>query len=263
MGSDLAAFQDAFARALLVPHADIGSMASIDRLAAQPGFAVYRNTVLKGCVDALQANYPTVARLVGDEWFRAAAAEFVRDALPPHPTLLDYGADFAEFLSSFAPAAELPYLVDVARLDRLWSEAHVAADAPVLDPARVAALDPRDMAQVRIRLHAAARWRWFERSPIYSIWSRNRAGNGEIGELDWQGEGALLTRPLGEVLHCPLHQAGAVFLDACARRQSIEDAVTAALDVDEHADFSALISQLLQAGVFSGLESDDHKESPR
>ena len=28
-------------------------------------FAVYRNTVLKGCIDALQANYPTVGQLVG------------------------------------------------------------------------------------------------------------------------------------------------------------------------------------------------------
>ena len=36
-------------------------------LAAQPAFAVYRNTVMKGCVDALEANFPTVARLVGEE----------------------------------------------------------------------------------------------------------------------------------------------------------------------------------------------------
>jgi hypothetical protein len=36
-------------------------------------FKVYRNTVLKGCVDALAANFPTVLRLVGEDWFRAAA----------------------------------------------------------------------------------------------------------------------------------------------------------------------------------------------
>ena len=41
------------------------------------GIAVYRNTSIKGRIDALEANYPTVSRLVGTEWFRAAAREFV------------------------------------------------------------------------------------------------------------------------------------------------------------------------------------------
>jgi len=258
--SNLAAFQDAFARALLAPQHVAGTDATIDRLAAQPGFAVYRNTVMKGCIDALQANYPAVARLVGEEWFRAAAAVFAHHALPQHPTLLDYGAPFAEFLESFAPAAELPYLADVARLDRLWSEAHVAADAPVLDPAAVAALGEPQMRQARLVPHPTARWRWFEQAPIYAIWSRNRACDGEIGELAWRGEGALLTRPFGEVLHCPLGRAGAAFLDACAGGESIHGAVVVALDVDEHADFSALISQLLAAGAFSALGRRDNGE---
>jgi len=263
MTGQLAEFQDSFARALLAADPVVGADAAIGRLAAQPGFAVYRNTVLKGCIDALQANYPAVARLVGEQWFRAAAAVLARDALPAHPTLLVYGAGFADFLASFAPAAELPYLADVARLDRLWSEAHVAADAPVLDPAAVAALGPQEMANVRLRLHPAARWRWFEQAPIYSIWSRNRAGDAELGELAWHGEGALLARPFGEVLHCPLERAGSAFLDACARGESIHEAVIAALDVDEHADLSTLISQLLHAGVFSGLAPGINEESPR
>ncbi|MFL6719025.1 MAG: DNA-binding domain-containing protein, partial [Burkholderiaceae bacterium] len=38
-----------------------------------PGLAVYRNTVVKGWVDALQANYPAACRLVGEPFFRQAA----------------------------------------------------------------------------------------------------------------------------------------------------------------------------------------------
>ena len=188
--SALSAYQDAFARALLAPDAACDNPLISD-LTAQPGFAVYRNTVLKGCIDALQANTPAVSRLVGDEWFRAAAAVFARETLPSHPTLLDYGAGFADFLAAFPPAAELPYLADVARLDRLWSLAHVAADAPLLDPALLAALPPAEMARRRLRLHPAAHWRWSDEAPIGSIWSRSREGDGTIGELDWRGEGAL------------------------------------------------------------------------
>ena len=260
MGGALAKFQDAFSRALLASEPAAGGGPMIDGLVEQPGFAVYRNTVLKGCIDALQANYPAVARLVGAEWFRAAAAVFARDSLPAHPTLLDYGAGFAEFLASFAPAAELPYLAEVARLDRLWSEAHVAADAAVLDPAAVAALGPQQLASARLRPHPAARWLVSKHAPVYSIWSRNRAGAAEIGELEWRGEGALLTRPHGEVLHAPLDRAGIALLDACMRGESVSDAVIGVLDADEHADLSALIRQLLQAGAFTGLEACPPKE---
>ncbi len=262
MASQLSAYQDAFARALVAPDA-AADEPLVAGLTAQPGFAVYRNTVMKGCIDALAANYPAVARLVGEEWFRAAAAVFARESLPSHPTLLDYGEDFADFLAAFAPAAELPYLAGVARLDRLWSEAHVAADAPLLDPARLAALAPREMAPLRLRLHPAAGWRWFDEAPIYSIWSRSRDGDGTIGELDWQGEGALLTRPFAEVRHRPLGRAGVAFLDACAEGERIEGAVQAALEVEPGADLSALVHQLLDAGAFSALESGVLEEPSR
>lgn len=260
--SALSAYQDAFARALVAPEAASDDPAVAD-LAAQPGFAVYRNTVMKGCIDALQANYPAVARLVGDEWFRAAAAVFARESLPSHPTLVDYGEGFADFLAAFPPAADLPYLADVARLDRLWSLAHVAADAPPLDPALLAALAPHELAHRRLRLHPAAHWRWFDDAPIGSIWRRSREGDGTIGELAWRGEGVLLTRPFDEVRHAPLGRDGVAFLDACACGDSIERAALAALDALPGADLSALVHQLLDAGAFSGLDSGAEEEPSR
>lgn len=152
-------FHERFVRTLLDPE-----------LPAPPAFAVYRNTVLKGWIDALQANYPTVARLVGDEWFRAAALRFAREHPPRVPMLVEYGEGFSVFLESFPPAAELPYLPAVARLDRFWTECHMAPDEP-----------------------PPVRWAWFE-LPAYSIWSRTRAGDTDLGDVEWRAEGALLTR---------------------------------------------------------------------
>ena len=172
-------FQDEFARALLVEDcAAAGIAPEIARLAAQPAFAVYRNTVMKGCIDALQANYPSIARLVGEEWFRAAAALYARSNLPRHPTLADYGADFVGFLAAFAPAADLPYLPGVARLDRFWTESHTARDEPPLDAAAVARLAPDELARTVLRPHASARWAWFDAQPIVTIWRRNRYPDG-------------------------------------------------------------------------------------
>jgi hypothetical protein len=256
-------YHRAFTRALLA-DGPLSAAPSIARLVEQPGFAVYRNTVLKGCIDALQANFPAVARLVGVEWFRAAAAVYARQHLPRVPTLLTYGESFPAFLAQFEPAAELPYLADVARVDRLWIEAHVAADDDVLPPAALAHLAPHDMARIGLRLHPATRWFWSGECPVATLWQRNRDAVAADGDaIEWRAEGVLLTRPGGAVLQEQLPEEGAALLTAFARDASIEEAVTAALAVNPAADLAALINQLLQAGAFNGLHAlADREASP-
>ena len=251
----LARFQDDFAHALLAPAGSLATTIppAMAALAAQPAFAVYRNTVMKGCIDALQANYPAVARLVGEEWFRAAAAIHVREALPADPTLLRYGAAFADFLARFEPAAELPYLPGVARLDRYWTEAHAAPDADVLDPAAVAGVAPEALPGTVLHPHPAARWMWFPDAPIYTIWSRNRNDEALDDNLDWRPEGALLTRPRDTVEWIALDAAGCAFLDACAAGRTLAAAADAVLEVQGNADLTRLMSRLLAAGTFSGM----------
>lgn len=248
----LARFQDDFASALLARDG-IPSPALV-ALTAQPAFAVYRNTVMKGCIDALQANYPVINRLVGEEWLHAAAAIYVRDALPAQSTLLHYGADFADFLARFEPAAELPYLPGVARLDRFWTEAHAAASAEILNPAAITQLTPGNFINARLQPHAAARWAWFADAPIYTIWSRNRSDDVVDDDIDWQAEGALLTRPLDAVQWRGLDRAGCAFLDACSAGATVAGAAQAALEAQDNVDLGRLMAGLLEAGTFSRLD---------
>lgn len=273
MGSPrrLEQFQDAFAKALLGVEPSGEGREAIARLVAQPGFAVYRNTVVKGCIDALQANYPSVARLVGEEWFRAAAAIYVRQALPKHPTLADYGEGFADFLAGFPPAAELQYLASVARLDRFWTEAHIAPDEAPIEPAAIARLDLEELARVVVRPHTSGRWVWFEEQPIVSIWRRNRRLKGDANadddapDLVWQGEGVLVVRPVGPVESIDLDRGGCVFLDACAGGQTLAEAAAASLAVDPVVDLAQLMARLLEAGAFGRLDlvDDEPKETTR
>jgi hypothetical protein len=247
----LAAFQAAFIDELFAAPGESGGA-----YAAQPAFAVYRNTVLRGCIDALQANYPAVARLVGEAWFRAAAAVFARIHAPSQPMLIDYGEDFAAFLARFEPAAALPYLPAVAQLDRLWTEAHLAADAPVLDAGDVAAWSSAAsdrLETLRLAPHPAARWRWFDDLPALAIWQRGRGAvdiTGRDDDLDWQGEGALLTRPAGAVQVQPLSPAGVALLDACASGARLGEALEAAVGRAGLQPLGGLLSSLVVAGAF-------------
>jgi hypothetical protein len=262
MSSTLTDFQDAFCTAIAAPEADpAGDLRS---LVAQPGFAIHRNTVAKGCIDALAANYPTVAKLVGEEWLRGAAALFSRANLPRHPALVLYGEDFPDFLAGFAPAAQLPYLADVARIDRLWTEAHTAADAQALDPRRLATLPAPELGRAVLVPHPAARWGYFPAHPAYTIWRDNREERGQQGTPAWKGEGTLLTRPQGDVIWHALDEAGVAFLDACADGHCVGEAAARALAACPDADLGELMSVLARSGAFTdlALPRNPTKEDP-
>lgn len=246
MKPDLARFQSAFADALFAPPDPQGPLAA---LTSQPAFAVYRNTVMKGCVDALEANFPSVARLVGTEWFRAAAALYAAAEPPDDARLLRYGSGFPDFLEAFEPARELPYLPGVARLDRGWTEVHAAPDAIAPDADVLATLSPAALGATRVAPHPAARWRWFADQPVFSIWSRNRGESADDGDIEWQGEGALLTRSHGAVIWRAASAADCAFLAACAGGAPLADAAAAALAVQPDVDLAGLLAQLLRAGA--------------
>jgi hypothetical protein len=248
--SELARFQDDLARTLL---GDPAPAAWGSRSAIEHGLAVYRNTATKGAIDALEASFPTVVRLVGKEWFRASAHTYWLEAPPSTPVLADYGEGYPAFLERFGPARDISYLASVARIDRMWTEAHFAADAAVLSPAAVAAADAKGVQASHLRLHPSVRIAWFD-EPAPSIWRLNRspAPAPEPVEIEWRGEGALLTRPLGAVEMRILDRSGFAFLGCCAAGGSLGACAVAALAADPQAPLQAHIPAFFAAGVFSG-----------
>ena len=220
-----------------------------------PAFAVYRNTVLKGCVDALQANYPAVARLVGDDWFHSAATLYARAHPPADGRLVLYGADFADFLARMEATHQLPYLAPVARLDRMWILSHVAADAAPALPQHITSLPAEALATLKLAPHPAAQWAWFDGIPARTLWCSNRsdahpeADPQPPGDLVWRGEGALLTRPALQVQWAPASLGSISFLDACAQGALLLDAAQAASEAEPGLDLSRLMAQLLGAGA--------------
>jgi hypothetical protein len=167
-----------------------------DGLAPEDRLSIHRNNVTASLVKALEASFPVSLRLVGRDFFRAAAAGFVRKSPPRAPCLSLYGGGFPDFLQGFGPARKLPYLPDVARLEWARIEASTAADASVLAASHLSGLPEAELGALRLPPHPAARL-LVSRHPIYTIWSRNQP--------DWEGplalppesgpETVLVTRP--------------------------------------------------------------------
>ena len=221
------------------------------------GLAVYRNTIAKARADALAALYPTVERLVGDEWFREAALMFGREEPPSGPVMDDYGTGFPDWLDVFPPARDMTYLAPVARIDRAWSQVHRALDAPILSAEAVAALDPARMFGAVARLHPATRLFWFDWSAP-SIWLANRpdANSDALAVWDQVAEGLLLTRPHGAVRHIAVDRAEWTFVDACRRGRPLGRIAAESMLSQPGLDLSALFARLLGMGVFTRLDME-------
>lgn len=253
--ADLAAFQDWFCAAL---RAD-GDPGPADGVEA--GLRVHRNTIAAGQAEALAANFPTVLRLVGDDWFASAARAYAERHPPTRPMLVGYGASFPDFLAAEGTATMPGYLPDVARIDRLWIDAHTAADDPVIGRDALAGLGPSDLFAARPRLHAAVSIAWFE-TPAVTIWRLNRPPAPTLTRpptLRWRGEGVATTRPFGKT-HVRTLTAGAhALLMAIAGGATLGAAAVAALDAEPDMRVSPAISGLVDAGVFSGLWMDQRR----
>jgi len=124
-----------------------------DGFSAPERLRIYRNTCRATLTETLRLSYPAVERLVGREFFDAAAAAFVARHPARSGYLNEYGGEFAAFLAAFAPASRLAYLPDVARFEWALSVAANAPDAPVLEPGVLLAVPAADHAQLRFAAH--------------------------------------------------------------------------------------------------------------
>ncbi len=211
-------------------------------------FAVYRNNVVHGLSRALAAGFPAVEAIVGKEFFAAMAAVYVRMSPPTSPVLLDYGAGLPDFLARFEPAAELPYLADVARLELAYTRAFHATDADSLPADRLQQIAADRISGLHLGLHPSLQ---ILRSayPVAEIWAMN-TGRAPLGEIaDWAAQDVLLLRPRYEVAASVLAPGEAAFLSQLQAGAALEQAMRVAQDEAASFDLAAALAALFIRGA--------------
>ncbi len=208
-------------------------------------FDVYRNNVAVSLTEALETGFPTVQKLVGDDFFKAMAGLFLRAHPPEDPRLATYGGKFPGFLAGFDKVAHLPYLPDVARLDLGLRQSYHAADVTALN---VAGHDPADVMELRPRL-APATLVFSSRFPVYDIWRYNAepgAPKPKPGPQD-----VLITRPGFDPKPHLLPEGGFPLARHLKGKLTLAEAMTATLAISPQADVSALLSLFLTTGALT------------
>jgi hypothetical protein len=180
-----ASLQAQFAAALIDPERacppDLRSWNGSD---PTPRFAVYRNNVVVSLVDALAEQFPVTLELVGAEFFHAMARVFVLRHPPRSRTIAYIGVPFPDFIASFGPAAAVPYLADVARLEMARIQSCHAADADTLGADAIVHVlaDPRQLAQVVVTLHPSVHLLSSSHA-IFALWAAHQ-GVFDIADVD-------------------------------------------------------------------------------
>jgi len=245
MRSSLSTFQRAFASAIVS-----GAPSDFDR---SPGFAIYRNTSAVAAIEALAAGYPATRAIVGELDFRQLARAYFRSDPPATPILAYYGEGFADWLDWRPDASHPSYLPDVARIDRLQLESHLAADPDEVDLLAPADISDDEWTRVAAVLRPAARFRWFDR-PTPSIWLASRASCApDQITPDWKPEGILLTRPGGAVDACVLNRMEFELLEAFVANETVGDAAIAIAKRRPSGDIGAAFRRLLSSGAIHGF----------
>jgi hypothetical protein len=217
-------------------------------------YKVYRNTVTVSLINALVAIFPATERITGSDFFRAMARFHIRANPPRSPLLFEYGGGFPDFIEQYEYARQLPWLADVARIERAWLDAYHAADMTPLRADVLASIAPERLSDIVFSPHAATRI-VRSRFSALSLFAANRSDEtvGTPVEPDTP-EDALITRPELEVVARRLPPGGASFLESLISGHTLADAATAAFAEEALFDLPANIAGMLEAGAFTMIE---------
>lgn len=242
-------FQNAFAASL---YGDDHALSPWVMPAHAHRLRIYRNTVFKGLGEAVMAAFPTVGACLPPQDFAALALDFARSQPPSSPILASYGEGFADWLDAGPTGQAQPYLSGLARLDRLWTEAHLAPDQHTATPDMLASWTPNAYADWRPGLIASARLAAFDHS-LPSLWSQLRSldpnAPPDALTLAPSPEAILIWRPEAAVEWRVLTPSAYAFLRAIQARLSLPEAAATAAEHDPDADIAALFSDNLLSRV--------------
>ena len=218
--------------------------------AAHKRYNIYRNNVTVSLVNALAATFPATRRIAGADFFRAMARFHVRATPPASPLLFEYGHGFPDFIERFEYAQSMPWLADVARIERAWLDAYHASDEAPLAPQALASIPPENLADAIFTPHPATRI-VRSRFPAVSIFAANR-NDSPVSRIEaTEPEDALVTRPGLEVIVRHLPPGGAAFLSSLIAGETFGAAAAAAFADCPQFDLSASIAGMLEAGAFT------------
>ena len=124
-----------------------------ERFHVDTRLGIYRGAYVSRLAEALTANYPALALLLGEHDFATLAHQYVRQHDSPFFSIRYYGDRLPEFLAGHEDYVAAPILAELARWEWTMTVVFDAADAEPLTHQDLQAIEPVRWAQLRFAWH--------------------------------------------------------------------------------------------------------------
>ncbi len=218
--------------------------------AAIKRFSVYRNNVAASLSEALQVTFPTIQKLVGQDFFKAMAGVFWRRHPPNSPILMRYGTEMPAFLTGFDPVRHLGYLPDIARIELALTQSYHAADIAPIGAETLQNIAPDALLRAKIQLAPTVhliRSKW----PAGAIYHANNGPDAPKPVM--QPEDVLISRFEFDPVVTALPAGGARFIKALMQGENMGEAVKMAGMETRDFDLTQVLGLLLSTGSITEI----------
>ncbi|BCE00796.1 putative DNA-binding domain-containing protein [Marinicellulosiphila megalodicopiae] len=143
----------------------------------QARFSIYKNNVFHSLIEALKAQFPVCEKLVGSDFFKGCAQQYLNITLPKRADMILIGEDFSEFLQNFEHTQTLPFLAEVAKLEYTRAQSLQSQSADCINMQDLENIDIQVLQQQHLSFHPSV-FILESNFKIFTIWKGHQPGQG-------------------------------------------------------------------------------------
>lgn len=235
-------------------------IAGNEEFSARDRLGIYANAYFYRLLDIFKEEFSCTYTVLGDVNFHNLITGYLIEYPPSEPSVLYAGRHLPHYLERVsgparAAAAHMPFLADLARLERACIEVFHGVDAEAIEQTSLCGLTPESWPVLRVRLHPAAQIfdiEWRIDALMAAIkedrqWEPPERASATI--LVWRKDSRIHYRPLepGERAALKTAAGSADFASICA---ALASELEAAAGVTE---LAAIINRMLMSWLRDGI----------
>lgn len=217
---------------------------------------IYHGSITEGLAQHLRTVYATCETLVGADFFTGLIYTFIQQTPCYTDDLAQYGDTLADFIATFAPAAQLPYLADMSRLCWYRHCCQQQQQYQAFDIAQFACIEETQYDQLILQLQPVY-YILSSPYPLAQIWSLCHTDNNEqVKPVDLNAGSVclLIWWQHDHVAHACLTEQEYIVIQHLIAKPTLAELQ---LQLTDHAiDLQTVLPHFLQQGWLSGWTLD-------
>ncbi|MDE0310171.1 MAG: DNA-binding domain-containing protein [Acidiferrobacterales bacterium] len=183
---------------------------------------IYGNNIRSTLTESLQSIYSATEAIVGRDYFKMLARQYLVDFPPEQGSIHQFGDQFAQFVKTFEGLEKIAYLTDIASIDWAYHTAFHAPSAPSVSVSCLARFTPDDYENLLLHRHPSVTV-VSSSFPIFDIWNyaQNESEDISVPDINAAAQNVLIVRNDLTVEVINLDKELSVLLDMCSENRTL------------------------------------------